>query len=119
MLPSIRPFLFRTFILFSAMPGQRAIVNMASLSAHRAQPSHWNYSASKGAIVTLTKCMALDLAKDGIRVNSVSPGWIFTAEVNSPLSNSQLLYSLSLNCALNIQTDLIGLFHTFPRVVTK
>src|SRR5690606_31995326 len=58
-----------------------AIVNVASVSAHIAQPNRWTYSASKGAIVTLTKCMALDLSADGIRVNAVSPGWIWTPEV--------------------------------------
>lgn len=60
---------------------QAAIVNIASISAHVAQPVRWTYNASKGAIVTLTKCMALDLALEGIRVNCVSPGWIWTPEV--------------------------------------
>lgn len=58
-----------------------AIVNIASISAHVAQPDRWTYNASKGAIVTLTKCMALDFAAEGIRVNCVSPGWIWTPEV--------------------------------------
>lgn len=58
-----------------------AIVNMASISAHVAQPNRWTYNAGKGAIVALTKCQALDLAPDGIRVNAVSPGWIWTPEV--------------------------------------
>jgi NAD(P)-dependent dehydrogenase (short-subunit alcohol dehydrogenase family) len=39
------------------------------------------YAASKGAINILTKNMALDLAKFKIRVNSVSPGWIWSPEV--------------------------------------
>lgn len=58
-----------------------AVVNTASVSAHVAQRSRWTYNATKGAIVTLTKCMAMDLAPDGIRVNAVSPGWIWTPEV--------------------------------------
>lgn len=58
-----------------------AVVNTASISAHIAQRSRWTYNATKGAIVTLTKCMAMDLATDGIRVNAVSPGWIWTPEV--------------------------------------
>jgi len=61
--------------------GGGAIVNIASVSAHVAQPDRWTYNATKGAIVTLTKCQALDLAPDGIRVNVVSPGWIWTPEV--------------------------------------
>jgi NAD(P)-dependent dehydrogenase (short-subunit alcohol dehydrogenase family) len=59
----------------------KAIVNIASISAHIAQPNRWTYNAGKGAIVAMTKCQALDLAADGIRVNVVSPGWIWTPEV--------------------------------------
>jgi NAD(P)-dependent dehydrogenase (short-subunit alcohol dehydrogenase family) len=59
-----------------------AIVNIASVSAHIAQPNRWTYNACKGAIVTMTKCQAFDLAPDGIRVNCVSPGWIWTPEVS-------------------------------------
>jgi NAD(P)-dependent dehydrogenase (short-subunit alcohol dehydrogenase family) len=58
-----------------------AIVNISSISAHIAQPNRWTYNACKGAIVTMTKCQALDLSADGIRVNVVSPGWIWTPEV--------------------------------------
>lgn len=60
-----------------------AIVNMSSISAFIAQPSRWTYNAAKGAVHTLTKCMALDLAPHNIRVNSVSPGWIWTREVDA------------------------------------
>jgi NAD(P)-dependent dehydrogenase (short-subunit alcohol dehydrogenase family) len=61
--------------------GGGAIVNVSSISAFIAQPNRWTYNAAKGAVHTLTKCMALDLASSGIRVNSVSPGWIWTREV--------------------------------------
>lgn len=58
-----------------------SIVNVSSISAHQAQPNRWTYAASKGAINMLTKSMALDMAKEKIRVNSVSPGWIWSPEV--------------------------------------
>lgn len=61
--------------------GGGAIVNLASISGHIAQPDRWTYNASKGAILALTRCQALDLSADNIRVNSVSPGWIWTPEV--------------------------------------
>jgi NAD(P)-dependent dehydrogenase (short-subunit alcohol dehydrogenase family) len=61
--------------------GGGAIVNISSVSAYVAQPNRWTYNAAKGAVHTMTKCMALDLAPYGIRVNSVSPGWIWTREV--------------------------------------
>ncbi len=62
--------------------GGGAIVNMSSISAFIAQPDRWTYNAAKGAVHTLTKCMALDLAPSKIRVNSVSPAWIWTREVD-------------------------------------
>jgi glucose 1-dehydrogenase len=55
-----------------------AIVNIASIEAPRPQPNHVAYSASKGALLMLTKAMALDLAPHGIRVNAVGPGVIAT-----------------------------------------
>lgn len=58
-----------------------AVVNVSSVSAHIAQSNRWTYNATKAAIVALTKCMAMDLAIDRIRVNVVSPGWIWTPEV--------------------------------------
>ena len=61
--------------------GGGAVVNMSSISAFIAQPNRWTYNAAKGAVHNLTKCMALDLAPYNIRVNSVSPAWIWTREV--------------------------------------
>lgn len=55
-----------------------AIVNFASISATVAQTGRWLYPVSKAAIVQLTRNMAMDLAADGIRVNSVSPGWTWS-----------------------------------------
>jgi NAD(P)-dependent dehydrogenase (short-subunit alcohol dehydrogenase family) len=61
--------------------GKGSVVNMSSISAHIAQPNRWTYNAAKGAVVQLTRCMAMDLAPD-IRVNTLSPGWIWTREVD-------------------------------------
>ena len=61
--------------------GGGAIVNMSSVSAFIAQKNRWTYNAAKGAVHNLTKCMAYDFARHHIRVNSVSPGWIWTREV--------------------------------------
>jgi NAD(P)-dependent dehydrogenase (short-subunit alcohol dehydrogenase family) len=59
--------------------GKGSIVNLASMSGIIAQPNFATYNSSKGAIVLMTKCMALDLAPFNIRVNSVCPGCIFTS----------------------------------------
>jgi len=61
--------------------GGGAIVNLSSISAHIAQPNRWTYNSAKGAVNQLTRCMAMDLAPYNIRVNTVSPGWIWTREV--------------------------------------
>lgn len=55
--------------------GGGAIVNFTSISARVAQTGRWLYPVSKAALAQLTRNMAMDLAADGIRVNSVSPGW--------------------------------------------
>ena len=62
----------------SKIVGDKAVVNVSSGSAHRAQRSHMTYSSTKAAIITMTKCMALDLSKDKIRVNSISPAFVWT-----------------------------------------
>ncbi|HLU30234.1 MAG TPA: SDR family oxidoreductase [Acidimicrobiia bacterium] len=57
------------------------VVNISSISAHVAQNDRWTYNAGKAALLALTRGQALDLAEKGIRVNAVSPGWIWTPEV--------------------------------------
>jgi NAD(P)-dependent dehydrogenase (short-subunit alcohol dehydrogenase family) len=59
--------------------GGGSIVNIASMSGLIAQPDFATYNTSKGAVLTMTKCMALDLAPFKIRVNSVCPGCILTS----------------------------------------
>lgn len=61
-----------------AAKGRGAIVNFTSISAKVAQTGRWLYPVGKAALVQLTRNMALDLAADGIRVNSVSPGWTWS-----------------------------------------
>ena len=59
--------------------GGGAVVNFTSISSKVAQTGRWLYPVSKAALVQLTRNMALDLASDNIRVNSVSPGWTWSA----------------------------------------
>ena len=56
--------------------GGASIVNFASVQGHMNQNNVLAYATSKGAIHALTRAMAVDCAKDGVRVNSISPGSI-------------------------------------------
>jgi dihydroanticapsin dehydrogenase len=54
------------------------IVNVASISGHVGQINHAVYGGTKGAIISLTRALAWELAPLGIRVNSISPGSVET-----------------------------------------
>jgi NAD(P)-dependent dehydrogenase (short-subunit alcohol dehydrogenase family) len=58
-----------------------SIVNTASVNAFFAEPDFAAYCASKGGVLALTRALALDYARDGIRVNCVCPGYMDTSMV--------------------------------------
>jgi NAD(P)-dependent dehydrogenase (short-subunit alcohol dehydrogenase family) len=60
--------------------GGGAIINISSLSALRPQAAS-AYSASKGAVIALTRAMALEHAAQGVRVNCIAPGPVYTPMV--------------------------------------
>ncbi len=71
------------------------IINLASMYSFFGSSIVPAYSAAKGAIVQLTKSMAIDLARHNIQVNAIAPGWIetdmTTAIQNSPRNDEILL----------------------------
>jgi 3-oxoacyl-[acyl-carrier protein] reductase len=54
------------------------IVLISSTSGQRGEAFHCDYSASKGALISMTKTLSSELATAGIYVNSVAPGWVDT-----------------------------------------
>jgi NAD(P)-dependent dehydrogenase (short-subunit alcohol dehydrogenase family) len=67
--------------------GGGVIVNVASEWGLNGEPGHVAYCASKGAVVQITRSMALDHARDNIRINSVCPGEIHTRMVDEILAH--------------------------------
>ena len=67
-----------------AMPGGGSIVNTASTASFMGEEFQATYNASKGAVVALTRSLAVDLAPLGVRVNAVAPGWVET-RANKPI----------------------------------
>lgn len=59
-------------------PGKAAIVFVASVAAFIGQPGNSVYAASKGGLVAATRALAMELLRDGIRVNAVAPALVET-----------------------------------------
>ena len=55
---------------------EACIINISSINAYMGFPNNPGYVSSKGALLSLTRSLALDYAKFGIKVNSISPGYI-------------------------------------------
>jgi glucose 1-dehydrogenase len=83
---------FARRLLETGRPG--VILNIASVEAVRPLPHHVAYSVSKGAVLMLTRAMALELAPYGVRVNAIGPGPIETA------MNESLRHDLEAAAAL-------------------
>jgi NAD(P)-dependent dehydrogenase (short-subunit alcohol dehydrogenase family) len=85
-----------------------SIVNLASVSSFIAQPAFLPYNTTKGAIMQLTRCLALDLAQYGIRVNAVCPGGILTAATEK--------HALSEQKTIEQLTEEMSRVHMIPRL---
>lgn len=71
-------------VVLAALPGLRAagggsIINVTSINSVRGFPGNPGYVASKAALAGLTRALAVDLARDRIRVNAIAPGYVHTA----------------------------------------
>lgn len=76
------------------------IVLISSTSGQRGEAFHCDYSATKGALISMTKSLSSELASSGIYVNCVAPGWVDTdmsaAALEDPKSGDQIRRTIPL-----------------------
>lgn len=68
------------------MPNGGRLVFISSTAGQRGEAGHADYAASKGAMISFVKSLAVELAPRDITVNSVAPGWVDTEAVTRPFS---------------------------------
>ena len=96
-------------MVFNRIKG--SIINITSLASHFGMPDNPAYVASKGGLKYLTKAMAIDYGQEGIRINNLSPGYIFTNMTKKSYSNKKLRASRAKKTMLNKwgqPNDIIG-----------
>jgi NAD(P)-dependent dehydrogenase (short-subunit alcohol dehydrogenase family) len=69
--------------------GGGALVAIASVSGFRSAPLHGAYGAAKAALMSLVRTLAIELARDQVRVNAVAPGAVLTPRVEAMMSEER------------------------------
>jgi NAD(P)-dependent dehydrogenase (short-subunit alcohol dehydrogenase family) len=91
---TFRTNIFAMFYLCKAalpkMQSGGAIINTASIQAYQPTPSLLAYASTKGAIVTFTKALAEEAIQQGVRVNAVAPGPVWTPLIPATMPEQQV-----------------------------
>ena len=88
---NLRGVFYLTRAVVPFMKKQKAgnIINISSTAGQRGETEHSHYAASKGALISLTKSLATELAPWNIRVNCVAPGWVYTDMSKAALKSKE------------------------------
>jgi 3-oxoacyl-[acyl-carrier protein] reductase len=79
---------FTTRAAVRVMRDGGSIVLISSTAGQRGESFHSDYAASKGAVISFTKSLAVELGSRGINVNSVAPGWVDTEMVSGAVADA-------------------------------
>lgn len=82
-------YLTREVVPFMKKEKSGNIINISSTAGQRGEAEHSHYAASKGAIISLTKSLATELASWNIRANCVAPGWVYTDMSKAALKSKE------------------------------
>ena len=89
--------------------GKGSIVNIASVVAVAGQPGYLHYVATKGAVLSMTKGLAKEGGKDGVRCNVIAPGFVITdATKNRPIEWQQSFLKARAISREQRPDDLVG-----------
>jgi 3-oxoacyl-[acyl-carrier protein] reductase len=78
---------YSTRAALRAMPDGGRVVLVSSTAGQRGEAMHADYAASKGAMISFVKSVAIEVAGRGITVNSVAPGWVDTEMCADPFAD--------------------------------
>ncbi len=85
------------------------LIFVASTAGQRGEAGHADYAASKGAMISFVKSMAVELGARDITVNCVAPGWVDTEAVAGPMKDGRARYESAIPlCRIASADDIAG-----------
>ena len=83
-----QPFLVTKYALpHLVQSGDAAIVNISTTGAHRGEPGYCAYSAAKAGLESLTRSLAAQYGRDGVRCNCIAPGLVLSDEMDAYIAS--------------------------------